>query len=94
LRARLRETAQAFTLVDVRDPQEFNSGHLPGARNIPVNDLESRLQEVVQYENVVFVCLSGKRSQAACVIALRGGLRAPGHLEGGMLAWREVTGDG
>jgi adenylyltransferase/sulfurtransferase len=94
LQARLRETAQAFTLVDVRDPQEFNSGHLPGARNIPVNDLESRLQEVVQYENVVFVCLSGKRSQAACVIALRGGLRAPGHLEGGMLAWREVTGDG
>ncbi len=93
LQTLLRETVRPFTLIDVRDPQEFESGHLPGALNIPVNDLEGRLDEIARHENVVFVCLSGKRSQAACALALRGGLRVPGHLEGGMLAWQEVQGD-
>lgn len=94
LQTLLRETVRPFTLVDVRDPKEFESGHLPGAFNIPVNDLERRLDEIARRENVVFVCLSGKRSQAACAMALRAGLREPGHLEGGMLAWQEVKGDG
>jgi molybdopterin/thiamine biosynthesis adenylyltransferase/rhodanese-related sulfurtransferase len=94
LKSLLKETVRPFTLVDVRDPDEFAAGHLPGAINIPVNDLERRLAELARYEDVMFVCLSGKRSQAACAVALRGGLRAPGHLEGGMLAWQEVRGDG
>ncbi|MEQ1579327.1 MAG: molybdopterin-synthase adenylyltransferase MoeB [Steroidobacteraceae bacterium] len=94
LQTLLRETARLPALIDVRDPEEFATGHLPGARNIPVNELERRLAEVTTEVDVVFICMSGKRSQAACAVALRGGIRAPGHLEGGMLAWEAVRGDG
>ena len=94
LQTLLRETVRPPLLIDVRDPEEFASGHLPGAHNMPVNELERRLGEIAAGNDVVFICLSGKRSQAACVLALRGGLRSPGHLEGGMLAWQAVQGDG
>jgi sulfur-carrier protein adenylyltransferase/sulfurtransferase len=79
-------------LVDVRDPEEFHAGHVPGARNIPVNELEARLAELPAQAPLVFICLSGKRSLAACNAALRKGITAPGHLEGGMLAWAAANG--
>ena len=94
LQTLLRETVRPPVLIDVRDPEEFASGHLPGAHNMPVNELESRLGQLAAGNDVVFICLSGKRSQAACALALRSGLRSPGHLEGGMLAWQAAQGDG
>lgn len=59
-------------LIDVRTPAEFAEGHLPGAVNIPVDELASRMQEVgAKSERVVVYCRSGKRSA-----------RAKGMLEG------------
>jgi adenylyltransferase/sulfurtransferase len=80
-----------LVLVDVRDPQEFASGHLPGARNIPVGELDRRLPEL-EGGAVVFVCLSGARSLAACTTALAAGVAAPATLEGGMRAWNAAKG--
>ncbi len=79
-------------LIDVRDREEFRSGHLPGARNIPVNDLEARLAELPAQGQLVFICLSGKRSLAACEAVMKRGINAPGHLDGGMLAWKAANG--
>ncbi len=79
--------AHALVLVDVREPREFAAGHLPGARNIPVGELQRRLAEVPPMVNPVFMCRSGTRSLAACAIAVRGGITSPAHLEGGLLAW-------
>ena len=76
-----------LVLVDVREPQEFNTRHLQGARNIPLADLTHRLDELVGERTPVFVCRSGRRSLMACALALRGGMAAPAHLEGGLLAW-------
>jgi sulfur-carrier protein adenylyltransferase/sulfurtransferase len=75
-------------LVDVRETYEFTSGHLPGARNIPVGELQGRLDEIPRGVTPVFICRSGARSLAACSIALKGGIAKPANLEGGMLAWR------
>lgn len=75
-----------LALIDVREPHEFETRHLPGARNIPLGDLERRLGELAA-GLPVFLCRSGRRSLMACAIALRGGLEAPAHLEGGLLAW-------
>jgi sulfur-carrier protein adenylyltransferase/sulfurtransferase len=80
----------APVVIDVREPEEFLRGHLPGARNIPVNELEARLADIPGNVPVIFVCLSGARSLAACHVVIRRGLSAPGHLEGGMLAWAAV----
>ena len=86
LLASQRDRARLF-LVDVREPHEFNRGHLQGAHNIPLADLARRLGEIEDGHTPVFLCRSGRRSLLACALALRGGLKAPAHLEGGLLAW-------
>jgi len=51
------------TLLDVRTPAEFQSGHLPGAKNIPVAELKRRMKEVGRRgSKVVVYCRSGARS--------------------------------
>jgi phage shock protein E len=61
-------------LVDVRTPREFASGHLPGAVNLPVDDLVNRLREVGPKDTpVVVYCASGNRSaQAASLLRAQG----------------------
>jgi len=80
-------SATAIVLVDVREPREFNTGHLEGAINIPVAELQRRLKEIPPQANPVFICRSGSRSLAACAMAVRAGITVPGHLDGGLLAW-------
>jgi rhodanese-related sulfurtransferase len=55
-------------LLDVRTPEEFASGHIPGAVNIAVESLMSRLSEVPQNQPVVVYCRSGNRSATAAQI--------------------------
>ena len=76
-----------IALIDVREPREFAIGHLEGARNIPLADLEHRLGELAAGRTPVFVCRSGRRSLTACALALSRGAEAASHLEGGLLAW-------
>src|SRR5215469_390712 len=84
----LGQARAGLALVDVREPHEFATRHLPGARNIPLADLERRLGELAAAGSTpVFLCRSGRRSLTACGLALRGGIEAPAHLEGGLLAW-------
>ena len=87
LLGRSTESNAALLLVDVREPDEFAAGHLAGAINIPVNDLQHRLNEIQGQLTPVFICRSGTRSLAACGMAVRAGITAPAHLEGGLLAW-------
>jgi rhodanese-related sulfurtransferase len=60
-------------LIDVRTPEEFASGHLPNAINIPLQEMSARLDEVAQDEPVVLYCRSGNRSnQAAQLLGAQG----------------------
>jgi sulfur-carrier protein adenylyltransferase/sulfurtransferase len=77
-------------LIDVREPREFDVGHLHNARNIPLGELAQRLPELTADRGVVFICRSGRRSAAAGTMALRAGLQHAANLEGGMLAWAET----
>jgi sulfur-carrier protein adenylyltransferase/sulfurtransferase len=78
-------------LVDVREPYEFNAGHLTGSRHIPLGELPRRLAEIPKDAAPVFICKSGGRSFAACSLALEAGIASPANLEGGLQAWaREV----
>lgn len=79
-------------VVDVREPAEFDEGHLAGARNIPLKEFESRLGSVVKNKNVplILVCKSGARSGAAQGIARKLGYAQAQSLGGGVLAWKEA----
>ena len=81
------EGGAPLMLVDVREPREFAAGHLPGAINMPMSELDRRLAELPARSTVVFMCRSGGRSLRACGQALRGGTVTPLQLEGGLLAW-------
>lgn len=74
-------------LIDVRRPEEFAIAHLPGAINIPIDQLAARFGEIAAAKQVIFICRSGARSLAACQLAIQRGMLNPAHLEGGLLAW-------
>ncbi|MFP4071184.1 MAG: rhodanese-like domain-containing protein [Desulfovibrionales bacterium] len=58
----LENNPESMMLIDVRDADEFAAGHLPGAVNIPVDQLEDRIPELPADKPVVFVCSTGARS--------------------------------
>ncbi|MBZ0300325.1 MAG: rhodanese-like domain-containing protein [Anaerolineae bacterium] len=79
--------AAPHVLVDVRTPGEYQSGHLPGAVNIPLNELDRRLSEIPKGQPVVVVCATGNRSQTGSSILVRGGCTEVYNLRGGTMAW-------
>lgn len=52
-------------LIDVRSPAEFAEGHITGARNIPLQEIERRLKEVPKDKPIILYCRSGNRSGMA-----------------------------
>lgn len=74
-------------IVDVREPNEFEGGHIPGARLIPLGSLGGRMSEIPSDREVVLVCRSGARSTTACKQMQAAGYRAK-NLTGGMIGWR------
>lgn len=83
------ERGEAFVL-DVREPAEYEAGHVPGALSIPQADLATRLSEVPRDRDVLVVCASGMRSMRATQF-LRGlGYDRVLNLLGGTTAWREA----
>jgi rhodanese-related sulfurtransferase len=82
-------------VIDVRNPNEFQSGHLPGATLIPVNSVFQRRDELPADKKIIFVCSVGQRSALAAEMAAAGGLPADRlyNLEGGTDAWRKAGED-
>lgn len=76
-------------VIDVRNPDEYEEGHIPGAKLIPVNDLFSRVDELETDKQLVFVCGVGVRSALACEVAAACGYSDLYNLEGGTEAWIE-----
>ena len=83
----LREARSPATLIDVREPYEWETGHLEGARHIPLGELPGRIGEIAPDSAPVFICRSGGRSLRACEIALQAGIASPANLDGGLLGW-------
>jgi rhodanese-related sulfurtransferase len=74
------------SLLDVREPDEYDAGHAPMATSIPLGELENRIAELPRGVTIVCVCRSGGRSAAAAQGLTAMGLDAV-NLAGGMHAW-------
>ena len=75
-------------VIDVREPDEWMAGHAPGARLIPMSQVESRVDEV-RAETAVIVCRTGGRSNAVTQLLNSRGINAV-NLAGGMRAWEHA----
>jgi len=74
-------------LVDVREPEEYAAGHVPGAVNLPQSELASRLDELRPATGVVVICQSGMRSTRAAQFLVQRGFRDVTVAAGGTSAW-------
>jgi len=74
-------------LIDVREPNEFEGGHILGARNIPMSQMKMRMKEIRQDLPVYLYCQSGMRSGRAAQFLYRRGYKDLTQLQGGFKKW-------
>ena len=77
---------ESMVLLDVREDDEWQRGHAPGAQHIPMGQVPSRLAEINADAKLFVVCQAGGRSQRVAQYLARNGY-APVNVSGGMLAW-------
>ena len=93
LLARMERQDPALLVLDVRSPDEFAAGHVPGARNIAHDALGERIGELADARDrdIVVYCRSGRRSQLALQTLRDAGFTRLQHLEGDFLAWQAAN---
>jgi rhodanese-related sulfurtransferase len=77
-------------LIDVREPNEYREGHIPGVTLIPLNTLLDRPQDFLKRDNILFICAMGQRSALACEMAAALGFEQLYNLEGGTVGWAKA----
>ena len=88
LKARL-DRKDKFTLVDVREPNEFEIARIPGARLLPLSELQNRAHELDTADDIVVHCKSGVRSLKAIAALKQMGFKKLTNVKGGILAWSD-----
>lgn len=88
---KFKEGYRKAQLIDVREPNEFNAGHILGARNIPVTQLKQRTSEIRKDQPVYLYCQSAQRSTRAAVMLYRRGYHEIYQLKGGYKKWTGKT---
>ena len=80
-------------VVDVREPEEFAAGHMTGAKNVPLNQLEEKLAGAVKNKTVplLLVCATGSRAQRAVAVAKKLGYEQAQAVAGGLKSWKEAN---
>jgi rhodanese-related sulfurtransferase len=86
LLARL-ESPAAPLVVDVRKPVEFGVAHIPGAVNIPLTELEGRIDELRHEHGVLIYCINGARTRQAEPIFYANDIENVYHLDGALQGW-------
>ncbi len=93
LLARQAAKDRNLVVLDVRTPEEYAAGHVPGAINVPHEQVEARLPELQQKlagKDVVVYCKTGRRAGIALGVLERAGFERLQHLDGDMTAWSDA----
>jgi len=85
-----RESGTAPLVIDVRTAGEYASGHIPGAVNIPFDEVAQRISEIDAPEGVALYCMVGPRARKGETALLASGYEHVLHLEGGLAAWQKA----
>lgn len=78
-----------FVILDVRTREEYNNGHIPGAKLVPVQILPMKLAEIIKYKDkpVLVYCASGGRSPRAVETLANNSFKNIYHLSRGIYSW-------
>lgn len=85
----MMDNGEDFSLVDVREPDEYEFCSLPGSTLIPLGEIANRYVELDSSRKTVVMCRSGGRSAQAVEILQEKGFQNIYNLEGGILAWSD-----
>lgn len=86
---RLHSLRHDLNILDVRDQDEWEEGHIRGATHIPYYSIEQHMKELDSSRPLAVLCASGQRSSLACSILQRHGFTGLFNVEGGMDAWKK-----
>ena len=85
------EANEKMTVLDVREPAEFAFNRIPGAKSIPLGELETRFHELNAEEEIHVVCRTGNRSDMACQLLTEKGFKNVRNIVPGMSGWTGPT---
>ncbi len=85
------DSAIPFVFLDVRTATEYRDGHVPGAINIPVQSLSSRLDEIPKGKRLYVYCESGVRSTKASKYLAKSGFTQVENVKASMSGWRKAA---
>jgi phage shock protein E len=75
-------------ILDVREQDEYDAGHIPGVKLIPSGEVANRLDEIPKDKTVIVTCRSGNRSASATKYLREQGYTNVHNMEGGIIAWQ------
>jgi rhodanese-related sulfurtransferase len=87
--AQRKLAAQEALLIDVRELDEWQAGHVAGARHIPLGELTARLEELPRDQELLLFCRSGARSGRATQFLRGQGYTQARNVTGGIIAWAQ-----
>ncbi len=87
----LRKNGEMFMLLDVREPWEFETARIEGAKNIPMGDVPGRVQELDPDEHIVVVCHHGVRSLTVTNWLRQQGFEKVQSMRGGVDGWARTV---
>ncbi|QHS21898.1 hypothetical protein GWK91_02605 [Virgibacillus sp. MSP4-1] len=85
------EGDEKISIIDVREPAEYAFGHIPGAKNIPLDQLEEHVDEMDSEEDLHIICRTGNRSDLAAQKLAEKGFKSVKNVVPGMSSWEGPT---
>lgn len=84
----VRQKDSDSIVIDVREEEEYEAGHIPGVPLLPMNEAVEKVDDFDRDRSYIFVCRSGRRSQKVAQFFKANGFEHVANYRGGMLAWK------
>jgi rhodanese-related sulfurtransferase len=81
-----QEEIEAEAIIDVRTPNEHLAEKIAGTTLIPLNEIQSRIEELKKFSTIYIYCATGNRSEVACHLLAQSGIKCY-NVESGIMAW-------
>ena len=75
LHEKFKQLAPKELILDVRTPEEYSDGHIPGSKNIPYDEIENHVEELKKVDRIYLHCAAGKRATIAAQVLIQKGIK-------------------